>query len=112
MEGSKIASEGRTCGQAPLSTASAGLRGQQSLALAQNRAKALGLLQGCLGRRNALLPAITRERGDKAEGTGLYLQRGSQSSESPTEINQPKVVKLDTTGSPPIGKEALLFSLL
>lgn len=44
MAGPKIASERRTCGQALLSTAWAGLGGQQPLALAQNRANALGLL--------------------------------------------------------------------
>lgn len=107
MAGPKIASERRTCGQALLSTAWAGLGGQQPLALAQNRANTLGLL----GKEKCFSSGPYQRKGHTV-GTTLYLQKGSQSSECPTEINQPKVVKLDTTGSPPIGKEAVLFSLL
>lgn len=51
-------------------------------------------------------------KGGQSRGYSFVLTERITNLKSPTEINQPKVVKLDTTGSPPIGKEALLFSLL
>lgn len=83
------------------------LGGQQPLALAQNRANALGLL----GKEKCFSSCPYQRKGDTV-GTAWCLQKGSQSSENPTEISQTKVGKLDTTGASPIGKGALLFSLL
>lgn len=76
MAGPKIASERRTCGQALLSTAWAGLGGQQPLALAQNGANALGLL----GKKKCFSSCPYQGKGHTV-GRVLYLQKRSQSSE-------------------------------
>lgn len=106
----KTESDGRARGQMLPSPAWAWPRGLQPVAVAQNRADALGLLWGCLGRageKNPLWPS-PREKERNWEYSTVFTHWAIAITKlrAHQRLNSPNVVKQETTGSPLVGREA------